>query len=207
MMKNCFIFSAGTFYGLQKRPAEGDLIIAADAGLENCRLSGLKPNMILGDFDSMPEPEGQPNCVRFPVEKDDTDTMLSVREGLKQGCDTFYIYGGTGGRRLDHTLANLQTLAFIRKNGAHGYMYDDHFVYTALRNETFEIQKTVEWGLLSLFSMGTKAEHISIHGVQYTVEDATLDCWFPLGVSNHIIDEKAVIKVGQGSLLVGWEIP
>ena len=102
-MKRCFIFAAGTYYGLRERPQTGDLVLAADAGYLACRQAGITPDLLLGDFDSMDQPADFDHVCRVPVEKDDTDTMLAVKTGLEQGCGEFYIYGGTGGRRLDHT--------------------------------------------------------------------------------------------------------
>ena len=100
-MKRCFIYAAGTFYGLREPPREGDLQIAADAGLLLCERLGVRPDVVLGDFDSMDVRQAPADCIRVPVEKDDTDTMLALREGLRRGCDTFYLYGATGGARLD----------------------------------------------------------------------------------------------------------
>ena len=96
-MKRCFIYAAGTFYGLRERPRAGELQIAADAGLLLCERLGVKPDLVLGDFDSMDVCQAPADCIRVPVEKDDTDTMLALREGLRRGCDTFYLYGATGG--------------------------------------------------------------------------------------------------------------
>ena len=79
-MKRCFIFAAGTFYGLRERPAPGDLVIAADAGYQTCRKLGIEPDLVLGDFDSMPVPEHAEEIIRLPVEKDDTDTIAAVRK-------------------------------------------------------------------------------------------------------------------------------
>ena len=115
-MKRCFIFAAGTYYGLRERPQTGDLVLAADAGYLACRQAGITPDLLLGDFDSMDQPADFDHVCRVPVEKDDTDTMLAVKTGLEQGCGEFYIYGGTGGRRLDHTLANLQTLLYTKRD-------------------------------------------------------------------------------------------
>ena len=84
----------------------------------------------------MEAPENFPNIRRSPVEKDDTDTMLAVKTALEQGCDEVYLYGGTGGKRLDHTLANLQSLLYLRRRGARGYMYDDDFLWTVMENES-----------------------------------------------------------------------
>ena len=205
-MNRCFIYSAGTFYGLREQPRPGDFKIAADAGLLLCKKLGIEPDLIIGDFDSMPQPKDEP-CVRVPVEKDDTDTMLALREGLAHGCTEFYFYGATGGRRLDHTLANLQSLAFLRRHGARGYAYDDSFVYTVIENEHLTVRQTVDWGLLSIFNLGADAEGLTLRGVQYELTDGTLGSAFPLGVSNHIIAPQADIDVRCGLLLVGWEVP
>ena len=206
-MKRCFIFAAGTFYGLRERPAAGDLVIAADAGYRTCLREGIVPDLVLGDFDSMEQPSELANVRRVPVEKDDTDTMLAVKTALEQGCTTVYLYGGTGGKRLDHTLANLQTLLYLRRNGARGYLYDDDFVWTAIENEGISIERTVEWGLLSAFCLGERAAGIRLKGVQYPLEDGTLTPDFPLGVSNHSLEPAAEVSVGRGALVIGWELP
>ena len=176
-------------------------------GWRICRRENITPDLLLGDFDSLSTQPDFPNILRVPVEKDDTDTMLALREGLRRGCDTFYLYGATGGARLDHTLANLQSLAFLLRHGARGYLYDQNFVYTAIENETLTLTREVEWGIVSLFSMGDRAEHITLEGLQYPLTDGTIDCGFPLGVSNHIVAPTARITVGRGPLLVGWELP
>ena len=206
-MKRCFIFSAGTYFGLRERPQSGDLVLAADAGYEVCRREGIVPDLVLGDFDSMEQPKDAENVLRVPVEKDDTDTMLAVKTALENGCDTIYLYGGTGGKRLVHTLANLQTLLFIRRRGARGYLYDDDFVWTAVENESLTIRREVEWGLFSAFCLGDRAEGIDEVGFQYPLENASLTPEFPLGVSNHIVEENATITVRSGALIVGWELP
>ena len=97
-MKRCFIFAAGTFYGLRERPAPGDLVIAADAGYRVCQQAGIVPDLLLGDFDSMDQPDF-PNIRRSPVEKDDTDTMLAVKTALEEGLPTIAVMA-TGIDRL-----------------------------------------------------------------------------------------------------------
>lgn len=206
-MKRCFIFSAGSFYGLRERPGEGDLILAADAGYRWCLQLGIRPTQLLGDFDSMEQPKDFENVVRLPVEKDDTDTMLAVKAGLAQGCTEFYFYGATGGKRMDHTMANLQTLLYLRRHGAQGWVYDDDFVWTVIENETLTVKKCVEWGLLSVFCLGERAEGVSEEGMQYSITNGEIRNDNPFGVSNHILDEYAKISVNRGVLLVGWELP
>ena len=76
-----------------------------------------------------------------------------------------------------------------------------------IENETLTLAREVDWGIVSLFSMGDRAEHITLEGLQYPLADGTLECGFPLGVSNHIVAPTARITVGRGPLLVGWELP
>jgi len=205
-MKRCFIFAAGTFFGLRERPAPGDFVIAADAGYRVCKSIGIVPDLLLGDFDSMDQPEDFANIQRSPVEKDDTDTMLAVKTALERGCDEVHIYGGTGGKRLDHTIANLQTLLYLRRRGVRGWLYDDDFLWTVIEDETMDIRQTVAWGLFSAFCLGDRAEGIDLTGFQYPLQNAVLTPEFPLGVSNHILEPQARISVRKGALAIGWEL-
>ena len=125
-MNACFIIGAGPFYGLPVVPGRGDFIIAADGGYRHCQEAGLTPNLLLGDFDSLDTLPPSVEVLRYPVDKDDTDSMLALKLGLDRGFTTFHIYGGTGGR-MDHTLANLQGLAYLAQRGAKGYLYDQTF--------------------------------------------------------------------------------
>jgi len=206
-MKRCFIFSAGSFYGLRERPVSGDVVIAADAGYRVCQSLGIVPDLLLGDFDSMEQPSDFPKIHRVPVEKDDTDTMLAVKTALEWGCEEVIIYGGTGGARLDHTLANLQALLYLRRRGARGWLHDRNFLWTVLENETLMVECPVEDGLFSVFCMGDRAEGICLEGFQYPLRDGVLTPEFPLGVSNHFCEAQATVTVGQGVLAAGWELP
>lgn len=206
-MRRCFVFSAGSFYGLRQYPGPGDFVVAADAGYRACQREGIVPDLVLGDFDSMAVPADFPHVERVPVEKDDTDTLLALKVGMRRGCKAFFIYGGTGGKRLDHTLANLQSLLYLRRHGAAGYLYDDDFVWTAVENETLHVHRMMEDGLVSVFSLTERAEGVTLSGLQYPLEDAVLTAEFPLGISNHIRDEVAAIRVRKGALLVGWQLP
>ncbi len=199
----CWIFGAGECAALPLRPGAGDFVIAADGGLRACRGLGIEPDLAAGDFDSLGfEPEGLP-VVRGPVAKDDTDMQLCVRLAIERGCRKLYLCGGTGGR-LDHTLANLQTLIWAARHGAAAYLLDGDFVYTALTGGELEISGP-EDGIFSVFCFGAPAGGVYERGSLYTLTDATLDCGFPLGVSNHFLKNPARISVQSGELIVGWQ--
>ena len=198
----CYIFAAGSFYGLQARPDSTDYVIAADGGWLVCQQLGIQPTLLLGDFDSLQELPAFPCIKRFPVEKDDTDMMLAIKEGLAQGETEFHLYGGMGGRRTDHTIANLQALAYLARHGARGILYGDGEVYTAICNESVTFVPRSA-GILSVFCMGADAEGVTIEGGQYEVRDVTLSADFPLGVSNHFVGNPITVSVKNGCLLIG----
>ena len=201
-MGKCIIFCAAGFDGLAQPIENCDYILAVDGGLRHVQALQLAPHCILGDFDSLGYvPEG---AAVFPVEKDDTDAMLAVRHGLEKGFREFVIYGGLDGQRLDHTVANYQTLHFLTQNDARGYLVGKDYIVTAIRNDSIRFSETAE-GILSLFCLGPAAQGVSIRGLQYPLENGVLTSDFPLGVSNHFTGKPAEIFVADGSLLIMWD--
>ncbi len=201
-MGTCIIFCAAEFDALAKPLASDDYIIAADGGLKHTNALGLTPDAVLGDFDSLGFlPEG---ANVFPVEKDDTDAMLAVRHGLALGFREFLLYGSMDGPRLDHTIANFQTLQFLADNGASGYLVGRDYLVTVVKNGTLVFPAGCS-GTLSVFCLGADATGVTLKGLYYPLEKGTLTAGFPLGVSNHFTDDSAEISVESGSLLVLWD--
>ena len=201
-MGNCIIFCAADFHGLAAPIRKDDFVIAADGGLRHTEDLGLTPNGILGDFDSLGyTPKGS---TVFPVEKDDTDAMLAVRKGLELGYKEFYLYGSLDGPRLDHTVANFQTLQFLCDHGAFGYLVGKDYIVTVLKDGALRFDAACT-GIFSVFCMGQDAEGVNIKGGKYEAQNATLTSGFPLGVSNHFDGKEVTIVVENGSLLVLWD--
>lgn len=203
-MSACFLFGAGPFDSLTVTPGPDDWIVAADGGYRHCRACGLTPHLLLGDLDSLDLPLPEDVEVRaFPPEKDDTDTMLALKTGLELGYRVFHLYGCAGGRP-DHTLASLQSLAFLAQNGARGYLYGEGYVFTALWNGDLTLPAR-DTGVFSVFCLGQDAQGVTIRGGQYPLENGTLSPFFPLGVSNQFQGGPVEVSVKTGCLLVGWE--
>lgn len=201
-MKTCHIFCAGGFEKLAEPIREGDCVLAADGGLAHLQRHGIRPNGVIGDFDSLGYvPEG---AQVFPVEKDDTDSMLAVRRGLSLGYRRFVLYGALDGPRLDHTLANLQTLCCLSGHGAVGYLVGLHYMATAIREETVVFPKTAQ-GLLSLFCFGPDST-VSLRGLKYELERGALTSALPLGVSNQFVGEKAAVTVHSGCVVALYDV-
>ena len=201
-MATCVIFCAAEFDALARPLEPGDYLLAADGGLAHFEKIGLKPNGIIGDFDSLGfVPTG---AEVFPVEKDDTDAMLAARKGLELGFRDFLFYGSMDGPRLDHTIANFQTLQFLADHGATGYLVGKEYIVTVIHEETISFPSGAS-GILSLFCLGPDAEGITIRGLHYPLEKGTLTSGFPLGVSNHFTGKEASITVEKGSILAMWD--
>lgn len=201
-METCVIFCAGGFDALAEPVASGDFILAADGGVTHLDALGLQPDGILGDFDSLGYvPTG---AQVYPVEKDDTDSMLAVRQGLKLGFRRFVLYGALDGPRIDHTVANFQTLGFLAENGAVGFLVGLTHIATVVKNGVVRFPAAND-GIVSVFCMGADAEGVDIRGLQYPLENGTLTAAFPLGVSNHFVGKTAEVSVKNGSLLVIYD--
>ena len=201
-MGKCIIFCAAEFDELLCPLGTEDFVLAADGGLAHVQKLGIEPNEILGDFDSLGY---TPNDARvFPVEKDDTDAMLAVRRGLQLGYREFILYGSLDGPRLDHTVANFQTLQFLCDNGAFGYLVGRDYIITVVKNGSIRFSGEAA-GTVSVFCLGRDAEGVSIRGLYYPLENGTLTAGFPLGVSNHFVGAEGEISVKNGSLLVLWD--
>ena len=203
MQKTCHIFAAGK-PGVAVRPCAGDLVIAADAGYRHLAKLGLSADLVVGDFDSLGYVPAGEHVEQHPVHKDDTDTMLAVRLGLERGCRRFCIYGGLGGERFDHALANVQTLAFLTAAGAAGFLCGARETVTMLSGNTLRFLPGGR-DTVSVFAYGGNAGGVTLRGLLYPLENALLTPDFPLGVSNAFTGEAASVFAASGRLLVCWQ--
>lgn len=201
-MGKCVIFCAAEFDRLAQPLTAEDFVIAADGGLRHTQKLGITPNAIIGDFDSLGFiPQG---ANVFPVEKDDTDAMLAVRRGLQLGYREFLLYGSLDGPRLDHTVANFQTLQFLAEHGAFGCLVGKSCIAAVVKNGSIRFPAGLE-GTVSVFCSGTDAHGVTLEGLYYPLKEGTLTAGFPLGASNHFTGQAAKITVRDGSLLVLWQ--
>lgn len=210
----CIVICAGDFTPLEIRREKEDFVIAVDGGYLYSKILGIGPDLIIGDFDSVSEAEREElfdikerdrdRITELSPCKDDTDTLAALRTGLEKGYRNFHIYGAMGGR-LEHTIANIQCLHFLKNNGAKGYIMDEACMLTLIQNETVSFQKEIE-GFLSLFSLNEKAKGVTIRNMKYPLDNVEVTNDFPIGISNEFIGEAGEVTVEEGTLLavVRW---
>lgn len=85
--------------------------------------AGLRPDYLIGDWDSGGAPEGDVPCITLPVEKDMTDLQAAVDQALELDYRELLLCGCTGGR-LDHTASNLVLLEWIADHGGRALLVD-----------------------------------------------------------------------------------
>ena len=198
-MKTCYIACALDCV-IDLKPSENDLVIGADRGYSVLKSNNIKPNAVIGDFDSYNGEIDCENIIRFPVKKDFTDSELAIKYAISKGYKKIRIYGAIGGQ-LDHTLANIATLVNYTKQGIDVAFYDGNNVIFAIFNNKIEFSEKA-YGRISVFSFDDKSNGVSEKGLLYELNDAMLENKIPLGVSNEFIGQKSEISVKEGILVL-----
>lgn len=211
MSGRCIMMCAGDYHPMEIERRPDDFVIAVDGGLSRLLRQGIEPDFLLGDFDSLDPSDGniverfrkmgESRFLQLPVVKDDTDTMAATRLGIQRGYREFLIYGGLGAR-LDHTMANIQTLVWILRQGGQGWLLDRETSVTVIGEGQFVLPEAFR-GTVSLFALGDELQGVSIRGMKYDVENAVVRNDYPIGCSNETLPgERGEIVIGAGTALV-----
>lgn len=202
-MSVCYIVGAGECHHLDIKSNTDDLIIAADGGYKYLIDAKIVPDVIIGDFDSLGEIPNGENVVKLNPIKDITDMNAAVEVGIDRGFTEFHLYGACGGR-IDHTLANIQLIAFLSSKKMKAFIHDGETVITAVCNGSIKFTKDYK-GYISVFSHTDKCTGVSLKGLKYTLDNAILSNIFPLGVSNEFIGTESEITVENGTVLIVYK--
>ena len=178
-------------------------VICADAGYETALRHGIRPDMIVGDFDSASElPPKELNCLTLPVKKDVTDTMYAAMRGIQMGFRYFLILGGLGGKRFDHSIGNLEVMNYITTQSCTATLADENTRAILLHGRRMKITDSVG-DTISVFPYGGASCNVTYKGMEYPLSGRTLSSGkTPMGVSNRIIADPAEITVNSGTALV-----
>ena len=206
MERICCIISAGDVNQklLKSKKNEYDCFIGADLGYQKALELGIEPTILVGDLDSLghfPVTQSNITLIRHPVEKDLSDTHLALEEGIKLGYNTFHVYGALGGKRLSHSLSNIQTLVSMKNKNVHVTLMGENETVSLLKNEslTLNLPKNTSF---SVFSLSDTSLGVSITGSKYTLSNTTLSNDYPLGLSNESTEKETTISVKDGCLLL-----
>ena len=198
-MSKCYIVGAGEFFGSFTKK-EGDFVIAADGGYDTLKALGIEADLLIGDMDSVEGEIKGVELMRFPVRKDDTDSFLAYREGVRRGYKDFELYGCVGGRD-DHTFANYSLLLYAKDRGDSLKIVGKACDTFVIKNESVLLFGEREKHF-SAFAFPGIAEGVTLRGLEYEAEGITLTPEFPLAVSNRFTESEAFVCVERGTLLI-----
>ena len=205
------------------------LVIAADGGWDKAVSIGLRPDLLVGDGDSLPEARfaelaaaGVP-IERAATDKDESDAELALLAALRRGASHVTVLGALGGQRLDHALANVGLLALPDAAAAEVYLLDATTRVRLMRadaaGEAGAADAAGEAGakgaepttcplpgavgdLVSLLPLGAAAVGVTTRGLKYPLNDETLPPGPARGLSNVRITAEAGVTLRRGSLLI-----
>ena len=182
-----------------------DVFVFCDSGLRHMDALGVKPDLIVGDFDSHENPQMNAETIVLPREKDDTDTFFAAKEMMRRGFDEFLLIGVIGAR-LDHTLANVSILLMLDAAGKHAKAIDDFGemeIVSAADGRPGEAAVDDSYAYFSLLNITGEAEGITIRNAKFPLEDGRIDCDYQYAVSNEVLlGQTAEVMIRKGRVLL-----
>lgn len=189
-------------------------IMACDSGYENCLAIGLEPDIVIGDFDSISKEayeklqHSNAEVIKLNPVKDDTDIEAAVNIAIHKTSfgEFIYILGGTG-KRLDHFLGNVNLLGMGCLKQRKVVIVDEYnYIQMISAGQVLDLSREGEGAqfghYVSIFSYGGKATGVTMTGFKYPLENATIEGFNTLTVSNEITQEVGSITLKEGYLIV-----
>lgn len=185
-----------------------ELTVAADAGAASLARMGVRPDVLVGDLDSIDplltdrlEADGT-RVERHPVDKEASDTELAVEAAIRAGATEIVLLGASGGERLDHELANLLLLADPTLAGRNISAVRGASRVTALRGGGRHRLAGRRGDLVTLLAIGGDAFGVTTAGLRWPLDDATLVMGRSRGLSNEVVAAPASVRLVKGIVLV-----
>ncbi|NEG55538.1 thiamine diphosphokinase [Bifidobacterium sp. SMA15] len=200
------VFAAGEYYGGVIDVPRGAFVVAADGGLDHARAAGVRPDVVVGDFDSLrgAAPDADERTIALPPLKDDPDLLSALKVAWAHGCRTFHVYGALGGR-IDHTLSSIRLMALLAHHGGIGFLHGDGTLVTAICDGRldFPAHDAAPGRMVSVFSHSDVSRGVDEPGMKYELIDGTLTGDTVQGVSNEFRPGMdASVGVREGTLIV-----
>lgn len=204
----CVIFCGGRiedYSYIKGYVRDAGFIISADSGARHCLMMGIVPDMLVGDFDSVGSEDfsalknAGAEVVRYPKEKDMTDSELAVDIALERGCSKVILLGAAGSR-LDHSVSNLFLLKKLLDAGVDGFIADEKNEVRLIRDSiTLKRENGV---YVTLLALSGSVSGVTTRGLYYPLDNAILYQGSSRGVSNRFSEDEAYVEVKDGDLLV-----
>lgn len=200
-IKKCLIISGAPESEIEyyNDYVDGRFVISADSGYSKCAKLGIKPDLIIGDFDSSDVPDTDIKTIILPVRKDDTDTFFAVKYAIKQGFNDLVILGGIGSR-FDHTYCNVLALNYCFERNVKAVLINKNNKIKLLDKKAV-INKD-KYNYFSFYAFLEDCIKLTTRGTQYDLTDYDLTVKCPLAQSNSFKDNNITVSYESGKLLL-----
>lgn len=218
VMKVVIVCAGDVEAGSLRRAVEPDakhggraLVICADGGALRAEGAGVTPDLILGDGDSLPTSDVERFRARgvdvhlVAPDKEASDSELCLREAIARGASQVAIFGALGGRRPEHSLANVALLALPELAGLdvtleHGA---GRVWLVGTTDGPARVQLSGEaTDYISLQPLAQGAEGVTTDGLRFPLRDEPLTYGPSRGLSNEFLTDAAAVSVRRGRLLI-----
>ena len=207
-MQRIIIFANGEIPDIKKvrtflRP--DDHIICADGGTRHALALKLKPDLVIGDMDSLQKSHWQKlktsgiSIELFPRDKNETDLELAINRAISMRPQQIVIVAALGGR-LDQTLGNITLLADARLSGVDVRLDDGVEEIFICRDQAQVHGRSGD--IVSLIPWQGAVTGVQTKDLKWTLNDETLYPDKTRGISNEMTGETASVSIKTGALLV-----
>ena len=186
---------------------EKDVVIAADGGTRHCRKWNIIPHIVVGDLDSVDPADLMQlqgmgvEIIKHPRRKDETDLELALKVAVDRDIREIVILGSLGAR-WDMTFSNVLILTAPFLSHVQVSLLDGSREITRVRGGMKIRLKGRAGDGLSVLPLTETAEGVTLHGLEYSLVNETLNLGTSRGVSNIFIGEEAEIGLKKGCLLI-----
>lgn len=189
---------------LVQKHSDAEILIAADGGYDTLKKLGLKPDFLIGDFDSADRRDVQSagdtdtRIIRYDVEKNETDGMIALEIAFKAGAREIVMLGALG-KRTDHALGNIMLLKHARDHGAQMTIEDEYCEVSLVSGET--VIRGQKGQTVSLLPFAGSAVVSSDNALHYPMDRLFMGEGDPVGISNILKKAEAQVTIEGWALL------
>ncbi len=183
-----------------------DYIIGADGGCNHLFKMNIIPNYIVGDLDSIEreviEYYENKNVIfkRYPSHKDETDSEICIYLAKSLGADEIDLLATLGGR-IDHTLANIGLMNYIKENSIRPRILTSEEEIFMVKNETINL-KGKKGDTISVISINGESKGVTLEKLEYPLDNAIVNHLSPLGISNVMLEDECIVSIEDGCALI-----
>jgi len=197
-MKNALIVNGGLNSTKRDQLGNYDLIVAVDSGTEQAYKLFLKPDLIIGDLDSIDEKtikraeKDEVQILKYETNKNETDFELALKHVIGEEIKDITIIGGEYGE-IDHLFGVLTVIISFQEDQQISWIHKDQTVLIP-NSKKITIGSNVEFSILPF----TNLKNLNISGAQWNLDNENIEFGKSVTLRNISIDNDIEVSVEDG---------